>query len=128
MQFDDKYLTHPTKSPKLHLSLALHTGLSIETENTAFWQILSWIQHFSLPTSPSQHQTPSTLAACLSNWFRTLLFDHEFACLIWGRMEVLNEGLKFVEGRLGRREYVESHNKFSSNWNYLKILLFPIHC
>jgi len=28
MQFDDKYLTHPTKSPKLHLSLSLHRSFT----------------------------------------------------------------------------------------------------
>ena len=60
-------------------------SLSLQTENTALQQTLSWFVLFSLPPSPSQLQTPSTIAVwllarmtlrifrtrCLSILFRT---------------------------------------------------------
>ena len=53
----------------------------------AFWQILYWIQHFFLSTSPSQHQTPSTWAACLSAYLTDSL---DFAlCLYFVLIESL---------------------------------------
>ena len=47
-------------------SCYLSTDLSLQTQNTALQQILSWFILFSLPPSPSQLQTPSTIAVWLS--------------------------------------------------------------
>jgi len=60
---------------RIHLNLKscyLSPALSLQIENAAHRQILSWFVLFPMPPSPSQLQIPSTLtvwlSACLTLW------------------------------------------------------------
>jgi len=70
-QHCDKYLTHPTNSPKPHLLQSLHSSFTPNWKHCSLANPIQFILFFISP-SPPQLQTPSTIAiwlsACLTLW------------------------------------------------------------